>query len=86
MKLRPGFCVADVSAAGEFNRTKPIAPNEGATAPEDGVLVSTGLETLGLLKVQQAIKVARITAAVQNGTYQVDSAALGKAILEDAVR
>ena len=85
MRLPPGSSVTGPSAVGEMNRTKPVAAHAGPIAPADGIRLSNGFETLTLLGANHVVKVARLAAAVQSGTYRVNSAAVGKSIIEDAL-
>ncbi len=86
MRLRPGS-VTGAPSASEINRAKPSASNAaGETVfPSDGIHISSAFETLSLLRAQQTIKLARVTAAVESGTYKVNAAAVSKAIVEDAL-
>ena len=85
MKLYPGASVTNASAAAEINRTKGVAPNPGKKEAADGIGISSAFETLTVLNAKHAIKVAGVAAAVQNGTYRVNSAAVGKAVVRHAV-
>jgi anti-sigma28 factor (negative regulator of flagellin synthesis) len=87
MTLRPGASVTGASSASDINRAKSSTSSAAAetTLPSDGIRISSGFETLSLLRANQAAKLARVAAAVESGTYQVDSAALGKSIVEDAL-
>jgi len=87
MRLRPGWSVTGASSAGDINRAKPSASTAAAetTASSDGIHVSTAFETLSLLRAHQTIKLARVAAAVESGNYQVNAAAVSKAIVEEAL-
>ncbi len=87
MTLRPGSSVTGASAVNDINPTKPVVSKagSGAAVPADGIRFSTAFETLTLLNSQQAVKVARVGAAVQSGTYQVNAAAVGKSMVEAAL-
>lgn len=85
MRLPPGSSVTGATAAGEVNRTKPAAPSAGGAEPADGIRISSGFETLSILNANQAVKVARVAAEVRSGSYRVNSAAVGKAIVDQAL-
>lgn len=85
MTLPLGSSVAGPSAAADLNRTKPVAPADNVAAPADGIRISNAFETLTLATASHSVKVARIAAAVHSGTYRVNSAAVGKSIIEDAL-
>ena len=85
MRLPPGSSVTGASAAADINRTKPVASNTGVAAPSDGIRLSNAFETLALASAHHTVRVARIAAAVHSGTYRVNSAAVGKSIIEDAL-
>ena len=87
MTLRPGASVTGASSTGDIDRAKPPASNAGSenAAPSDGIHTSAAFETLTFLNANHATKLARVATAVQSGTYLVDSAAVSKSIVEDAV-
>jgi hypothetical protein len=57
-----------------------------AGAPQDAIHVSRDFESLAILSAHESIKVARVAAAVRSGSYVVNGAAVGKRIVEQAIR
>jgi len=87
MRLRPGSSVTDAPAAADINRTDSAGASGGkhGGAPQDAIRISRGFESLAILSAHQALKVAKVAVAVRSGAYLVNSAAVGKAIIERAV-
>jgi hypothetical protein len=85
MRLPPGSSVTSAAAAGDISRAKGVAPHTSTTAPADGIRISNAFETLTVLNAQHAVKLARVAAAVQGGTYQANSAAVAKAVVESGL-
>lgn len=86
MTLHPGASVTNASGAGDIHRTKGVGANKASAAPADGIRISDAFESLSILNARHAVKVARIAAEVHSGTYRVNSAAVGKAMVEAAAR
>jgi hypothetical protein len=87
MRLRPGSSVTHAAAAADINRTDSAGSSGGkhGGAPQDAIRVSQGFESLAILSAHQATKVAQVAVAVRSGTYAVNSAAVGKAIVQRAI-
>jgi hypothetical protein len=55
-------------------------PPEALAGTEDGIRLSSVIAAL-----DRTPQIARVTAAVQDGSYQIDNAATSNAIVEDAL-
>jgi len=88
MRLNPGASVTDTPAAGDINRTNAAGASGAKTAgaPQDAIRVSRGFESLAILSAHQASNIVKVAAAVRSGKYGVDSVAVGRAIIAEALR
>jgi hypothetical protein len=78
MKLQLNPSIADTPA---ITGAAPAGKlPETVAAPGDGIDVSAVIAAL-----DQSARIGRVAAALQAGSYQVSSAATGKAIVEDAL-
>ncbi len=87
MRPIPDTSVTRAPQSNDVNRAKSSRPGgKAVSAPQDGIRISSEFETLSVLQGGQATKVARVAAAVGSGTYEVDTEALSKSIIEDVLR
>jgi hypothetical protein len=77
---RPGEA-GQTGAAGGADSTRI----KGGSFATDSIQISGTSSALSRLTTDRAARIQQLTALVQNGSYQVPSSRVGRAIVEDAV-